>query len=77
MEFGRVPQKDLASIDFALPADPAFNDAIIKGKPAKNPKLYIGCAKWGRTEWVGKIYPQKRRKKISWNIMCNIIIALN
>ncbi len=63
MEFGRVLEKELTSIDFALPADPAFNDAIIKGKPVKNPKLYVGCAKWGRTEWVGKIYPPKTKEK--------------
>ena len=29
----------------------------------KNPKVYLGCAKWGRTEWVGKIYPPKTKEK--------------
>jgi uncharacterized protein YecE (DUF72 family) len=23
-----------------------------------HPKIYIGCAKWGRKEWIGKIYPK-------------------
>lgn len=63
MDFGRVPVPELETIDFSLPADPALNKAVLKGKPAKNPKVYIGCAKWGRTEWVGKIYPLKTKDK--------------
>jgi uncharacterized protein YecE (DUF72 family) len=63
MEFGRVPETELNSIDFSLPAEPAFNKKIISGKPVKNPKIYIGCAKWGRIEWVGKIYPPKTKEK--------------
>ncbi|HKP31747.1 MAG TPA: DUF72 domain-containing protein, partial [Chitinophagaceae bacterium] len=26
-------------------------------------KIYVGCAKWGRTEWLGKIYPKGTREK--------------
>ena len=63
MEFGRVPENELNDIDFSLPKDPAFNKAVLKGKPAKSTKVYIGCAKWGRTEWVGKIYPPKTKEK--------------
>ncbi len=63
MEFGRVPESDLNSIDFSLPADPACNKKILKGKPVKNAKVYLGCAKWGREEWVGKIYPLKTKEK--------------
>ena len=63
MEFGRVEEVQLNSIDFSLPAEPAFNKQILKGKPAMNPKVYVGCAKWGRTEWVGKIYPPKTKEK--------------
>jgi uncharacterized protein YecE (DUF72 family) len=63
MEFGRVPEDELNSIDFSLPAEPAFNKKILKGKPAKEPRVYLGCAKWGRTEWVGKIYPLKTKEK--------------
>jgi len=22
------------------------------------PQIYVGCAKWGRKDWVGKIYPE-------------------
>ncbi|MEP7373365.1 MAG: DUF72 domain-containing protein [Chitinophagaceae bacterium] len=63
MEFGRVPEADLESIDFSLPGEPVFNKQILVGKPDKNPKVYFGCAKWGRTEWVGKIYPPKTKEK--------------
>jgi uncharacterized protein YecE (DUF72 family) len=63
MEFGRVPEGELNTIDFSLPAEPGFNNTILKGKAVKNPKVYLGCAKWGRTEWVGKIYPPKTKEK--------------
>ncbi len=63
MEFGRVPEEELNGIDFSLPAEPAYNKIVLKGEPVKNPKVYLGCAKWGREEWVGKIYPPKTKEK--------------
>ena len=63
MEFGRVPEEELKKIDFTLPAEPVENKKILKGKPASAPKLYIGCAKWDRPDWIGKIYPPKTREK--------------
>lgn len=63
MEFGRVPESELDSIDFSLPAEPVANKAILSGKKNKSVKIYVGCAKWGRTEWVGKIYPPKTKEK--------------
>src|SRR5258707_14959555 len=63
MEFGRLTEEDLNKVDFSLPKEPAFNKMILKGKPVKNPKVYVGCAKWGRPEWVGKIYPPKTKEK--------------
>ena len=63
MEFGRVPENELDKIDFSLPKEPAENKIILSGKKNKNAKVYIGCAKWGRTEWVGKIYPPKTKEK--------------
>lgn len=63
MEFGRVPEEELNSVNFSLPVDPTFNKAILTGKKNKNAKVYIGCAKWGRQEWVGKIYPEKTKEK--------------
>jgi uncharacterized protein YecE (DUF72 family) len=63
MEFGRVPDETLNEVDFSLPSEPAWNSSILKGKPFKNAKVYMGCAKWGRPEWVGKIYPPKTKEK--------------
>ena len=63
MDFGRVLENELDSIDFTLPKEPVFNKAILSGKKNENAKIYIGCAKWGRTEWIGKIYPPKTKEK--------------
>ncbi len=63
MEFGRVPETSLNSIDLSLTAEPAFNKKILRGKPVKKPKVYVGCAKWGITEWLGTIYPPKTKEK--------------
>lgn len=58
MDFGRVPEKELGKIDFRLPADPAANKKVLK-KTKQPPLVYLGCAKWGRKEWLGKIYPKR------------------
>ncbi|HMK03320.1 MAG TPA: DUF72 domain-containing protein, partial [Ferruginibacter sp.] len=63
MDFGKVPAEELNNIDFTLPAEPAFNKTLLAGKPADEPRIYVGCAKWGRTEWLGKIYPPKTKEK--------------
>jgi hypothetical protein len=63
MEFGRVAEEELNKTDFSLPKEPAANKSILKGKPVKDPKIYIGCAKWDRQEWIGKIYPPKTKEK--------------
>ena len=63
MEFGRIPDEELNTIDYVLPKDPSTNKKIIRGKSVKHPKIYLGCAKWGIPEWIGKIYPIKTREK--------------
>jgi uncharacterized protein YecE (DUF72 family) len=63
MEFGRVDESELSNIDFTLPPEPVYNKKILTGQPAKSPKVYFGCAKWGRDEWVGKIYPRGAKEK--------------
>ena len=63
MEFGRAPENELDAIDFTLQEEPDFNKKVLTGQPARNPKVYIGCAKWGRPEWVGRIYPAKTKEK--------------
>ena len=58
MDFGRVPDNELNTVNFSLPEEPAWNKKILNGVKDKNVKLYIGCAKWGRKEWIGKLYPK-------------------
>jgi len=60
MEFGRVSLVELENVDFSLPVEPAGNSMILKTvrKETYKPEVYFGCAKWGRKEWVGKIYPK-------------------
>ncbi len=62
MEFGRIADDELGLVNFALPANPEFTVATLQAAPAgKALQVYAGCAKWGRKEWVGKIYPPKTK----------------
>lgn len=62
MEFGKVTDDELKHIDFKLPPDPAVTKEVLaKGKG--NTRFYIGCAKWGRKDWVGKLYPKGTKEK--------------
>jgi uncharacterized protein YecE (DUF72 family) len=58
MEFGRVEPKELGKIDLDLPKDPPSNKAVLAKSKSKKPQVHVGCAKWGRKDWVGKIYPK-------------------
>lgn len=61
MEFGKVTPEELESIDFTLPADRLETTALLKREKrttATAPAIRVGCAKWGRKDWVGKIYPK-------------------
>lgn len=63
MNFGRLPDTDLMKAEYLLAPDPLFNKNILKGTAAAAPKIYIGCAKWGRKDWIGKIYPLQTKEK--------------
>ncbi len=58
MEFGRLEPKMLKKTNFRLPAEPPGNNVLLGGKPAAT-VTWLGNAKWGRREWVGKLYPPK------------------
>ena len=63
MEFGRVNTEQLAQVDFALPPDPQLTiDTLKAAGQAKALEIHVGCAKWGRKEWVGQIYPDKTKE---------------
>lgn len=58
MDFGKVSPEELRTINLCLPDDPKENSTVLKGRRVDTTKVYVGCAKWGRTEWIGKIYPE-------------------
>ncbi len=79
MEFGRLSATQLNKVDFSLPAEPAFNKTVLPGKKNPDSKVFVGCAKWGRQEWVGKIYPEGTKEKdfLSFYVDCYNSIELN
>lgn len=62
MEFGKITSEELTQTDFSLPADPPVNQTVLQAFDGDT-KFYIGCAKWGRKDWVGKLYPKGTKPK--------------
>ncbi len=62
MDFGRVENSKLNEINFKLPKEPYGNGTVLKGQKSSRPKFYVGLAKWGRKEWIGKLYPKGTRE---------------
>src|SRR5688500_8995814 len=63
MEFGKVEALDLSDIDFTLPPDREETTRLLqKQKRSGKAEIFVGCAKWGRKDWVGKIYPPKTKE---------------
>jgi len=63
MDFGKVPEEQIPFVDFSLPADTELTRRVLNKKEVAGlPQVYIGCAKWGRKEWVGLIYPPKTKE---------------
>lgn len=63
MDFGRVP--DLKKVDFTFPDDHRSTTQLfkeLKKKKKSKPEVFIGCAKWGRKDWIGKLYPPKTKE---------------
>ena len=63
MEFGRVETNEIEQIDFTLPPDGEQTKLTLNSKSVAHPKFFVGCAKWGRKEWVNLIYPPKTKEK--------------
>jgi uncharacterized protein YecE (DUF72 family) len=63
MEFGRVEPEHLFDVDFTLPPDTELTINTLKdAKGSGQLQVHVGCAKWGRKEWLGKIYPPKTKE---------------
>ena len=64
MKFGHLELDALEQADLSLPEDhPSTRDFLSSLTPTDEPQLYVGCAKWGREEWVGQIYPEGTKDK--------------
>jgi len=62
MEFGRVTPGELMEVDFMLPPDTDLTSTTLQSAKNTAPlQVHVGCAKWGRKEWLGKIYPPKTK----------------
>jgi uncharacterized protein YecE (DUF72 family) len=65
MDFGIVENSELNNIDFTLPPDGEHTVALFKNhQKAGIPEVRIGLAKWGRKEWVGKLYPNRTKESV-------------
>ncbi len=62
MEFGKVDAEKVKSIDFTLPGDGLQTLKVLNREEAGQAAVFVGCAKWGRKEWVGMIYPPKTKE---------------
>lgn len=62
MDFGRVEYSQLDHINFKLPKEPYANSNVLKGRNTHDCKFYVGLSKWGKKEWIGKLYPKGTRE---------------
>lgn len=64
MKFGKVDNAE--DIDFTLPPDKPANKAILNAaKAAAKPEIYIGCAKWNKTDLKG-FYPKGTKDELEY-----------
>lgn len=65
MEFGS-PNKheidDLNLVDWTLPNDHPSTRKVLGGSSTET-RIYTGCGKYDRDEWVGSVYPEGTKKK--------------
>lgn len=60
MNFGIETYEGLTEKDFEFPKQ---KQLVLPNQRASNSKIYIGLDKWGRTEWVGTLYPPRTKEK--------------
>lgn len=63
MKFGKVDDAD--KIDFTLPPDNAANKALLNAAKDGKPGIYIGCAKWNKTDLKG-FYPKGTKDELAY-----------
>ncbi len=63
MKFGQV--EDPSKIDFTLPKDHLKTAAILKKSKKKNLDIFVGCAKWNKTDLKG-FYPKGTKDELAY-----------
>src|SRR5579859_3349600 len=64
MEFGKAQYID--NIDFSLPPDDPVTDRLwLQSTPeaGKPLRVHVGGTEWGRSSWVGRVYPRGTKAK--------------
>lgn len=62
MKFGKLA--NISKVNFSLPADhPATLSWFEKNSAVTSPKVFVGSARWGERDLIGKIYPPKTPPK--------------
>lgn len=62
MKLGKLEDGNLELADLSLPPDTAQTTTVLRKGKGKT-KIYVGCAKWDRPDWVGILYPPGTKKK--------------
>lgn len=63
MKFGQV--EDPSKIDFTLPKDHLKKAAVLKKLKKKNLDIFVGCAKWNKTDLKG-FYPKGTKDELAY-----------
>ena len=63
MNFGKL--EDISGIDFSLPQDHPFTSKNLKKKKTKEISVYVGAARWSRSELKG-LYPRGTKDELSY-----------
>ncbi|MEL7586190.1 MAG: DUF72 domain-containing protein [Prolixibacteraceae bacterium] len=63
MKFGQVENSE--TIDFSLPEDHPRTAEILKKASTKKPEVYVGCAKWNKTD-LKNFYPRGTKDELAY-----------
>lgn len=63
MKFGQVENPE--NVDFSIPVDNKGCAAVLGGSGATDPKIYIGCAKWNKTD-LKNFYPKGVKDELGY-----------